>query len=57
MAVDSIQREDKMELKDMSWKNVVEFYGEELTKDFPEDMWVDPAEEDYPSVLSSTEAD
>ncbi len=48
MAQDSIVQEDKMELKDMSWKEVIEFYGEELAKDMPEMLWSDPAEAEYP---------
>jgi hypothetical protein len=44
MAQDSIAQEDKMELKDMSWKEIQEFYGEELIKNYPEGLWSDPAE-------------
>lgn len=37
-----------MKLEDMSWKEVVEFYGEELSKDIPEMLWSDPAESEFP---------
>jgi hypothetical protein len=37
-----------MKLQDMSWKEVIEFYGEELAKDMPEMLWSDPAEAVYP---------
>jgi hypothetical protein len=33
-----------MKLEDMSWKEVVEFYGEEIAKDYSETLWSDPAE-------------
>lgn len=33
-----------MKLHDMSWKEVQEFYGEELLKNYPEGLWADPAE-------------
>jgi hypothetical protein len=36
-----------MKLKDMSWKEVVEFYGEEIIKDYPETLWSDPAESSF----------
>jgi hypothetical protein len=48
MARVSTVQEDKMKLEDMSWKEVVEFYGEEMAKDMPEMLWVDPAEQDFP---------
>lgn len=48
MAQDSIVQEDEMKLQNMSWKEVVEFYGEELAKDMPEMLWSDPAEAEYP---------
>jgi|LakMenEpi03Aug12_release.lakeMendotaPanAssembly.Ray.scaffolds.fasta_scaffold2238003_1 hypothetical protein len=44
MAQDSIVQEDKMELKDMSWKEVVEFYGDAIINNYPEALWSDPAE-------------
>ena len=47
MQMDSIQQEDEMKLQDMSWKEVVEFYGEELSKDIPEMLWSDPAESSF----------
>ena len=37
-------QEDEMKLQDMSWKEIQEFYGEELLKDYPEGLWSDPAE-------------
>ena len=37
-----------MKLEEMSWKEVVEFYGEELSKDIPEMLWSDPAETEFP---------
>jgi hypothetical protein len=59
MAVDSIQQEDKMVIRQQytpeypvqlqSWKEVVELYLADLAKDYPEDLWVDPAEVDYDS--------
>ena len=51
MAVDSIQQEDKMNTV-QSWKEIVELYLSELAKDYPEDLWVDPAEVDYDSKES-----
>lgn len=36
-----------MKLQDMSWKEVQEFYGEELLKDYPEGLWSDPAESSF----------
>ena len=48
MAVDSIQQEDKMNTI-QSWKEVIELHHAELDKDYPEDLWVDPAEVDYDS--------
>jgi hypothetical protein len=51
MAVDSIQQEDKMNTI-QSWKEIVELYLAELDKDYPEDLWVDPAEVDYDSKES-----
>jgi hypothetical protein len=35
-----------------SWKEVVELYLADLAKDYPEDLWVDPAEVDYDSKES-----
>lgn len=32
-----------------SWKEIVELYLAELDKDYPEDLWIDPAEVDYDS--------
>jgi len=36
-----------MKLQDMSWKEVTEFYGEEIAKDYPEMLWSDPAESSF----------
>ena len=35
-----------------SWKEVIELYHAELIQDYPEDLWVDPAEVDYDSKES-----
>ena len=35
-----------------SWKEIVELYLADLAKDYPEDLWVDPAEVDYDSKES-----
>ena len=45
------QQEDKMNTI-QSWKEIVELYLAELDKDYPEGLWVDPAEVDYDSKES-----
>ena len=55
MAVDSIQQEDKMNTV-QSWKEVIELHHAELDKDYPEDLWTDPAETNYDSKEDSFEA-
>lgn len=41
--VASIQQEDSMN-KVQSWKEITELYEKELLRDYPEGLWVDPAE-------------
>ena len=36
-----------------SWKEIVELHHSELIQDYPEGLWVDPAEIDYDSKESS----
>jgi hypothetical protein len=36
-----------MKLEDMSWKEVIEFYGEEIAKNYSETLWSDPAESSF----------
>lgn len=52
MVQDSIAREDKMNTI-QSWKEIVELHHSELIQDYPEGLWVDPAEVDYDSKESS----
>jgi len=51
MALVSIAQEDKMNTV-QSWKEVIELHHAELIQDYPEDLWVDPAEVDYDSKES-----
>jgi hypothetical protein len=51
MALVSIAREDKMNTV-QSWKEVIELHHAELIQDYPEILWVDPAEVDYDSKES-----
>lgn len=52
MVQDSIQQEDKMHTV-QSWKEIVELHHAELIQDYPEGLWVDPAEVDYDSKESA----
>jgi hypothetical protein len=51
MALVSIAQEDKMNTI-QSWKEVIELHHAELIQDYPEILWVDPAEVDYDSKES-----
>lgn len=55
MAAVSTQQEDRMNTV-QSWKEVIELHHAELDKDYPEDLWVDPAEINYDSKEDSSEA-
>jgi hypothetical protein len=48
------QQEDRMNTI-QSWKEVIELHHAELDKDYPEDLWVDPAEINYDSKEDSSE--
>ena len=62
MALVSIAQEDSMTVRQQytpeypvqlqSWKEVIELYHSELIQNYPEDLWVDPAEVDYDSKES-----
>ena len=52
MAAVSTQQEDRMNTV-QSWKEVIELHHAELDKDYPEDLWVDPAEVNYDSKEDS----
>ena len=41
--VASIQQEDSMNTI-QSWKEITELYEKEMIRDYPEGLWVDPAE-------------
>jgi hypothetical protein len=51
----STQQEDRMNTI-QSWKEIIELHHAELDKDYPEDLWVDPAEINYDSKEDSSEA-
>ena len=42
--------EVNVNISDMSWKEVTEFYLRELDKDYPEGFWVDSAESSLSDV-------
>lgn len=42
--------EVNVNISDMSWKEVTEFYLRELDKDYPEGFWVDSAESSLSEV-------
>jgi len=48
--VASIQQEDKMNTI-QSWKEITELYEKELLRDYPEGLWVDPAETEVDTDL------
>jgi hypothetical protein len=50
------ERQWREEMKIQSWKEVIELHHAELDKDYPEDLWVDPAEINYDSKEDSSEA-
>lgn len=41
-------REDDLKIK--SWKEVTELYEKEMIRDYPEGLWVDPAESEADSI-------
>ena len=43
MALVSIAQEDKMNTI-QSWKEIAELYEKEMIREYPEGLWVDPAE-------------
>jgi len=47
--VASIQQEDSMN-KVQSWKEITELYEKEMIRDYPEGLWVDPAEIEVDSI-------
>jgi hypothetical protein len=47
--VASIVREDKMNTI-QSWKEITELYEKEMIRDYPEGLWVDPAESEADSI-------
>jgi hypothetical protein len=47
--VASIQQEDKMNTI-QSWKEITELYEKEMIRDYPEGLWVDPAESEADSI-------
>jgi hypothetical protein len=47
--VASIQQEDKMNII-QSWKEITELYEKEMIRDYPEGLWVDPAETEADSI-------
>jgi hypothetical protein len=47
--VASIQQEDKMNTI-QSWKEITELYEKEMIRDYPEGLWVDPAETEADSI-------
>jgi hypothetical protein len=49
MALVSIAREDKMNTI-QSWKEITELYEKEMIRDYPEGLWVDPAETEADSI-------
>ena len=48
--VASIQQEDSMN-KVQSWKEITELYEKEMIRDYPEGLWVDPAETEIDTDL------
>jgi len=48
--VASIQQEDSMNTI-QSWKEITELYEKEMIRDYPEGLWVDPAETEVDSNL------
>jgi hypothetical protein len=48
--VASTQQEDKMNTI-QSWKEITELYEKEMIRDYPEGLWVDPAETEVDSNL------
>lgn len=48
--VASIQQEDKMNTI-QSWKEITELYEKEMIRDYPEGLWVDPAETEIDTDL------
>lgn len=42
--------EVNVNISDMSWKEVTEFYLRELDKDYPEGFWLDSAESSLSDV-------
>ena len=49
MAQVSIAQEDKMNTI-QSWKEITELYEKEMIRDYPEGLWVDPAETETDSI-------
>jgi hypothetical protein len=47
--VASIVRGDKMNTI-QSWKEITELYEKEMIRDYPEGLWVDPAETEADSI-------
>jgi hypothetical protein len=47
--VASIQQEDSMNTI-QSWKEITELYEKEMIRDYPEGLWVDPAETEADSI-------
>jgi hypothetical protein len=45
----STQQEDKMNTI-QSWKEITELYEKEMIRDYPEGLWVDPAETEADSI-------
>jgi len=50
MAQVSIAQEDSMN-KVQSWKEITELYEKEMIRDYPEGLWVDPAETEIDTDL------
>jgi hypothetical protein len=50
MAQVSIAQEDKMNTI-QSWKEITELYEKEMIRDYPEGLWVDPAETEIDTDL------
>jgi len=48
--VASTQQEDKMNTI-QSWKEITELYEKEMIRDYPEGLWVDPAETEIDTDL------
>ena len=47
--VASTQQEDSMNTI-QSWKEITELYEKEMIRDYPEGLWVDPAETEADSI-------